>query len=392
MKASEIRNRETLRAWLRERPQQDSVAIAHRVALRTFPRWGAAMDRNWARQSDVTALSFLRCALISAVGAEMPEADIERAAYAADAAVRVAGQAADANSSSGAYATRAAVLAAGAATAAADSVFTVTRAVARAANYAADAATARAAVGVATGAAEAFADCRALEAGRALRDLPLWSETAPGWFAHEEQLMFQVWKADPPARWDFWRRWWEGAKTGKPIDPALQLAIVLGVDDETWQDPDATAVRIAQIEEQHQLLLAVLAVKEQLTQARAEVASARHRSHNQPPELIEEAETAAKMVTILWEPLEAAEEELEKPNPDPSRLKVIGAWLVKAAKEVLAYCGKVGDAFAMKAAETLGETGAKWAVRGTFLVVAENSTGIGQRLLDLAEKLLPYAN
>lgn len=50
------------------------------------------------------------------------------------------------------------------------------------------------------------------------------------------------------SRWNFWNRWYASAEVGEPIDPQLQLAILEGIDDETWKDVDAVAARIVKIE------------------------------------------------------------------------------------------------------------------------------------------------
>ena len=44
VKASEIKDEATLRAWLEGRPQADAVAIAHRAALRVFPICAALIE------------------------------------------------------------------------------------------------------------------------------------------------------------------------------------------------------------------------------------------------------------------------------------------------------------------------------------------------------------
>ncbi|MCT4553390.1 MAG: hypothetical protein N4A53_01775 [Pelagimonas sp.] len=93
-------------------------------------------------------------------------------------------------------------------------------------------------------------DFATLEAGGSLFAERLFLGDPPEWFVQLEKQMRSN-GSEIPDRWDFWLRWWEGIKSGNPIDPALQLAIVQGLDDETWQDPDATARRIAEIEAQY---------------------------------------------------------------------------------------------------------------------------------------------
>ncbi len=72
----------------------------------------------------------------------------------------------------------------------------------------------------------------------------------PNWCATKEAKMLSNWDTDPKPRWAFWRRWWNGVVTGRPLDPKLQLALVEEIDDETWRDPDKVAARIVEIEEE----------------------------------------------------------------------------------------------------------------------------------------------
>ncbi|MDU8909905.1 hypothetical protein [Aestuariicoccus sp. MJ-SS9] len=240
MRAEDIEDRKTLQAWLTDRPRADALAIAHRAALRVLPVWGAAMEEDWARKGEVTALPLLRCNLISAVAALVPTADITDAA--ARATATAARSAAFATTTVDAHAVADARAAAFASAdtdvrAATDAraAFTSARAAARAATTA--------------DAWDAIrADAQALEAGNNPLFDDIWHFENPEFFTPATAAMVSIWKNDPPARWTFWRRWWDAAVNGQPLDPQLQLAIVQGVDDDTWQDPDKTAARIAEIE------------------------------------------------------------------------------------------------------------------------------------------------
>ncbi|BBU57359.1 hypothetical protein KU6B_36240 [Mameliella alba] len=253
MKAEEIKDRETLEAWLRERPRRDAVVIAHRAALRVLPIWGAAMGEDWAWQEGISFLPALRGGLVTSTGAHLGTSEIEGAAASTLRSIAVL-EVFSYNSENFEISRKAmdeAVLGLRmrlvpvgrvlfAVYVAADSSAAETAAYADPAYTAAYAA----------GDASIFSDAVALEReGDPLR-MGLWSEGAPDWFTEAERKMMAIWESDPADRWDFWRRWWEGAKTGRPIDPELQLAIVKGIDDETWKDPDAVAKAIAKIEEE----------------------------------------------------------------------------------------------------------------------------------------------
>ncbi|WP_167647263.1 hypothetical protein [Mameliella alba] len=244
MKAEDIKDRETLEAWLRERPRRDAVVIAHRAALRVLPIWGAAMGEDWARESGLTALPLLRCGLISAVVSVEASSRIASEAIAAAHAL-----ASDPSTLSRIMAAsfRAAI---NAADAAAASTLTGTEKATRALGHpAAYAVSAAADANLVYGASTNISDVTLLETGGDPVHLDLWSDSVQERFLKGERVMLELWDGDPPERWAFWRRWWEGAKTGQPLDPELQLAIVKGIDEETWKDPDKVAARIAEIED-----------------------------------------------------------------------------------------------------------------------------------------------
>ncbi|WP_043137914.1 hypothetical protein [Mameliella alba] len=247
MKAEEIKDRETLEAWLRGRPRRDSIVIAHRAALRVLPVWGAAMGEDWARKRDWTVLPLLRCALVSHLASHATNVDFAGFAVAADdsaadiwaSALNIGRNSPGSGASAAADAIQSgyqAVQLVGGA-----SIETVARVI-RTAEQLDESRSILSATKL---------DARSLEEGKKLSTCPLWywPDHSPKPFRSMERDMLAIWDGDPPDRWDFWRRWWEGAKTGQPLDPELQLAIVKGVDEETWKDPDKVAARIAEIED-----------------------------------------------------------------------------------------------------------------------------------------------
>ncbi len=240
--ASEIGDRHQLKKWLKPRPREDGIAIAHRAALRVLPLWGARMHDAWAREGDLTSLPLLRCQLVSGTTALAPTAATK--AIASEAANRA--NASVLTSNAVAYASAAAYVA----YANADCASLITLDTTDVANAVANVIDAAA---YATGFVDAFwgqipQDARLLDAGHQPLYSPLWSGDDPDELQHAEAGMLRIWASDPPDRWAFWQRWWAGAKSGRPIDPQLQLAIVQGIDNATWQDPDATAARIREIE------------------------------------------------------------------------------------------------------------------------------------------------
>lgn len=72
MRAEDIRDQESLKAWLETQPRGASVAIAYRAAMRVFPIWGAAINEQWHLDLDASMLIAFRTGLFTATshGAE----------------------------------------------------------------------------------------------------------------------------------------------------------------------------------------------------------------------------------------------------------------------------------------------------------------------------------
>lgn len=81
-----------------------------------------------------------------------------------------------------------------------------------------------------------------------MRSAPLWSEDPPQSIAIATRIFLNLWSRDP-ATWDFWRRWWEGARDGRPLDWELQRRVAL-IPPEEWEknDPARIAELIREIE------------------------------------------------------------------------------------------------------------------------------------------------
>jgi hypothetical protein len=238
-------------------------------------------------------------------------------------------------------------------------------------------------------------DATELKKGRDLENQPLWQFNAVTFFDDSSietkgLANLALESGDPNS---FWHRWWEGAKSGQWLDWDLQLEVAL-IPDEVWQaGPKAVAEAIAQIEEK-------FALRERVSQLRAELesvqkqiasqASLAHRSHNQPPELVDTPPTVIVQVATVVNELRAAETELKKQRPDPRVLSRIGTALIASAKAVLGYCASLADAALKKAAEEIGTTGTKWAIglAGVGAISSfEKVQAIGSALLRFAEKL-----
>ena len=60
-------------------------------------------------------------------------------------------------------------------------------------------------------------DAERIEAGRDPFASPLWPSPFPDWFDAADDRAQAIWQSDPPT-WDFWQRWWQGVKSGNPLD------------------------------------------------------------------------------------------------------------------------------------------------------------------------------
>lgn len=120
-------------------------------------------------------------------------------------------------------------------------------------------------------------------------------------------------------------------------------------DNEVWKaGPVAVAEEFARLQEKDALLAQVRELKRQMSELRADQATLIHRSHNQPPELVEVEAKLQRPVTVIGDLADEAETELEKPAPDPTVLARIGKALLKAVKEMALYVAFLSDSVRKK--------------------------------------------
>ncbi len=249
VKVSDIQDRDSLKAWLLDRPGDEiktfAITIAHRAAMRVLPIY-----RHWvetsetARKPDLTALLFLRCNLISGVARKIPTPEIRKAAFAAAAATPIATTTAAADAAAAtAAADDDANFAAAAATAAFTSsatlatdaavafTFPATLATAAAAAFATLAASAAAG---AAGADDAFwreirSDCGLLENGDMLLTTPLWNSAG-----NPFQKKWDAVRTSLSPDWSFWINWYQDALEGQEPDWDMLEEIAL-IPDGDWK-------------------------------------------------------------------------------------------------------------------------------------------------------------
>ena len=265
----DIKDSESLQAWLETQPQKTSVAIAHRTAMRIFlTYWDWVLTSEYAQKHGLTVLVVSRCNLISGVAAFYPTPEISDKVKAAAAFVATAATAASAAAShsassySASYydtAIAAAVTAATAATAAftAGAAFTDdVEAVAFAAGFAAVASVIWRAI---------RADCLDLVEGRPLDQVALWRDEpnpyADVWVQIKTRLQ------SDPVDWSFWIKWYEASLNGQPLNPDMLEEIAL-IDSRDWRQGAAHVnALIAGIEKAYLLKATPLAERMELNPA-----------------------------------------------------------------------------------------------------------------------------
>lgn len=373
MEIDDIKDRESLEAWLKTRPREDVVAIAHRAALRVFPLFGREMGEQWAQRHNLTALSVLRLNVISGVGAKNPSPKIRQAGRSAVLP--------DTRSAAFSARVRSAAFSAAASDAAAlsasdDAAFS---AAADAAAFSDVAYSGAAVIWLAV-----RTDAAVITAANDILQRPLWPGTPPDWITQADRETRAIW-AETPEHWEFWTRWWDAAIAGTPLDWGLQRDIAL-IPDEVWQQgPGPVAIEIARLEELHALRRELEELKrriEQPEQVIEAIAGADLRGHNNPPQLIETPAELRETLVVVWEELREAEREVAKPLPEPGRLRRNGQAILSAAKSIAAYCLEVGDVVVKNAAKAVG------AALGVGIAAAILSNL--PAIMSFAEKLIAY--
>lgn len=184
--------------------------------------------------------------------------------------------------------------------------------------------------------------------------------------------------------WRFWSTWYKGFLNGKPLDGQL-LSEITWIDDAIWNaGPEAVATEIERIQ-------ARLALQDEIAELRDEVLKLRQNQatpatgHNQGPPIDDSEIHLRDSFDLVWPILDALEEEAAQHSPDISRLKALALRLWEIAKTAATYCGAKLDIALDKAAETVGETGTKWAIRASVATYASTNEGV-QSVAKLAWK------
>lgn len=215
---------------------------------------------------------------------------------------------------------------------------------------------------------------------------PLWSDKnllEPQWRVVRNRLLDVDTTDERGANWSFWVKWYDYILAGNPQNWNM-LHEIATTDAIEWNaSAREVNVTINQIVERYRLRNEVVALRREVEEARAVLARRAQRSHNMPPELVDEIPEIEERLTIVWAAAQEAENELEKTKPDPTILskfaKIIldfGIWFTK-------YCGDISN-FALKAVITAGVSSASvYYLKNDTHLIAE----LGKQLMDFVSRL-----
>lgn len=185
-------------------------------------------------------------------------------------------------------------------------------------------------------------------------------------------------------KWDFWHDWYFAMWNGKFFDWRLVFEVV-AIDDTIWhRGPEAVAAEIERIQARLALQNEISALRDEVLKLRQNQATPAT-GHNQGPPIDDSEIHLRESFDLVWPILDALEEEAAQHSPDISRLKALALRLWEIAKTAATYCGAKLDIALAKAAETVGETGTKWAVRASVATYASTNEGL-QSVAKLAWK------
>jgi len=386
---ADIKDRDSLKAWLKDQPREVSVWIASRAAARVLPLWWrAVLIKDWARDRDLTALPVLRSLLISSVGATVSTEDM-KAARVANAGAAMAYTNTHMGHAFAATDAAAKVAPYAAANAAANAaVANVADAVSDAAAAATDAGSNAAAAAARSVWNAVRIDAEQVSGGEILRFLPLWADATNPLAKMWQEVQAEVETSETADDWTFWIAWYQSLLDSRPMlgdgDRTWEmLAKIALIEPEVW-DQGAEVVNpvINEIWDLFRLRIEAEELRAQKEAFLAARATPEQRSHNQPPGLVEAEPEIARQVAIIWAGLDEASEELAAKEPDKERLTQIAKGMLAALRAVAAYCGKLADRVVEAAASVIG------AGAGTALLDRVANNG---RLMQFAKDLLTWS-
>lgn len=180
---------------------------------------------------------------------------------------------------------------------------------------------------------------------------------------------------------NFWVDWYESVLSGKTIDPALLTEVAL-VPSEDWNhpgSPEHVFGIIRNIYEKYQIREKIWQLQIELEDLKSEAASAAHRGHNRPPELLEVHDAEE-----INDRLSDADIALAERTPDREHLRKIALALRSAAIASARKLGGYADTFIESALQELGSSTAKWLVRGGAALAIAKALHISDLIIKIA--------
>ncbi len=256
VKVSDIEDRDSLKAWLLDRPGDETktfaITIAHRAAMRVLPiYWYWVETSDASRKRNVTALPVLRCNLVSGVARKRPLTEVSERAYAAASAS--ASAVSPDSAASAAFAAQLAVIT--------DDVHTAAATVATVADI------------DAVAWEQVQQDCDALQRGNLLLPAPLWNG-AENPFQKEWDTICRLLSKNQgygfgygedyggthpithpitqpitqPVDWSFWINWYQDALEGREPDWDMLAEIALFPDEDWEKGPERVNFLIGEMQ------------------------------------------------------------------------------------------------------------------------------------------------
>lgn len=233
-----------------------------------------------------------------------------------------------------------------------------------------------------------FADCVALFTGSAvlsalevdadqdigvLRSSRVWAgAVVPEAIADNHENFLKYLQSHPD--WKFWHRWysqmWEGTFTD--WDLAIEVA---KIPNAVWDKGlGAVAQKIHEIEVREDLRGQIASLRAELDALK--ISPQPTMGHNQGPPLENREAAILQSFELIWPVINDLEQEIAKPEPDAEVVKRLAERLWQIAKAIAVNCGGKLDLALNKAAENLGESGAKWTVRVTAATYVGGNEGV----------------
>lgn len=243
----DIRNSETLEAWLkqiiREKGKDEgrriAILIAHRAAMRALPHfWLWVQDFARALERNLTPISLLRASIVAGAAGQWPTVELREAArdathYASSFRTFTTRAAARPAEASARISAKIADIAARASAGTANSAGISSQRADIVVTYAAEAADQAAVIFPNIGWIEIRQDAKnALDIG--VQPRPLWSGHNPLADIWAEVKSATMSAHEGHAHWSFWRRWYDDVLKGGPLRNAELLKAIALIDYKDW--------------------------------------------------------------------------------------------------------------------------------------------------------------